>query len=175
VLPETRYAQGEQGRLAYQVVGDGPIDIVPLFSAGSIDLLWDIPPFARWFERLAKFSRLIMFDRRGAGGSDPTPSGAMPTWEEWAEDITLVMDAVGSERAAVAGTLDAGPIAMLFAAAHPDRTTALLVANTTAKFVTAEDYAAGLPLETALAFIETTEAIWGTEDMAAALAPSHRR
>src|SRR5947209_8822596 len=103
-------------------------------SGQVIDTLWEFPPSAAFLRRLASFSRLISFDRRGTGASDAAPVEGLASWEMWAEDAQAVLDAVGSERAALLAQADGGPIAMLFAAAHPERTQALILFNTTARY-----------------------------------------
>ena len=174
--PETRYAELGEDRIAYQVMGDGPIDLLyaPLTS-DCIDLRWDWPPYAEFVTRLATFSRLIMFDRRGFGASDSVSGGATPTWEHWADDARVVLDAVGSERAAILGHSDAGPIAILFAASQPERTRALILGNTTARFVTASDYPWGMPEADAQAAEAVIEEVWGTEAFADFGAPDSAR
>jgi len=173
VPPETRYATSDAGLIAYQVVGDGPFDLVYMNgSASHVDVRWEAPPFARFLERLASFSRLILFDRRGAGASDPVPIDATPTWEEWADDLRVVLDTVKSEQAALFAMLDAGPMAMLFAATYANRTKALVLGNTTARVRAAKDYPIGLSSEVAEATLEFFAQRWGTEDAATALAPT---
>jgi pimeloyl-ACP methyl ester carboxylesterase len=86
----------------------------------NVDLLWDVPRAAEVLTRFASFSRVIVFDRRGIGASDAVSLGAIPTWEEWTEDIVAVLNAVGSKRTAILASVDAGPIAILFAAMHPE-------------------------------------------------------
>jgi class 3 adenylate cyclase len=158
--------------IAYQVVGEGPLDLVYLSGSTShVDVRWESPHFARFYEGLASFSRLIVFDRRGNGASD-RPSGAMPSWEEWADDLLVVMDASESDRAAVFGHLDAGPMAMLFAATYPERTSALVLGNTGARFVVADDYPQGLTSEFVEAYLRLVEEQWGTEEFAAVASPS---
>jgi class 3 adenylate cyclase len=170
--PETRYASGSDGLIAYQVVGEGPLDLVYLSGSTShVDVRWESPQFSRLYEGFASFSRLIGFDRRGNGASD-RPSGAMPTWEEWADDLLVVMDAAGSDRAAVFGHLDAGPMAMLFAATYPERTTALVLGNTGARFLIGDDYPHGLTSEFVEAYLGFVEEHWGTEEFAVAASPS---
>jgi pimeloyl-ACP methyl ester carboxylesterase len=129
MLPETRYAQSGEINIAYQVVGDGPIDLV--FVPGFIshlDLQWADPRIARFFEKLASFSRLIMFDKRGTGLSDPVAGPA--SLEDRMEDVHAVMDAAGSERAALFGLSEGGPMSVLFAATYPERIQALLLCGT---------------------------------------------
>jgi pimeloyl-ACP methyl ester carboxylesterase len=172
-LPQTRYTSLNGADIAYQVLGDGPLDLV--YANGlteHIDLQWDHPLMARFLERLASFSRLIMFDRRGAGASDPVPLDALPTWEEWTDDLRTVLDAVGSKQAAIYAELDAGPVGMIFAATHPERTPALVLGNTVARYARAEDYRHGATAEAVEGIVETFRTTWGTEQLIAAVFPS---
>lgn len=116
--PETRYARSGELRIAYQVVGNGPFDLVfvPGFVS-NIELLWEIPEWAQYFTRLAVFSRLILFDKRGTGLSDRV--AGIATLEERMDDVRAVMDAAGSERAALFGVSEGGPMSLLFAATYP--------------------------------------------------------
>ena len=140
---ETRYAKAPDGTsIAYQVVGDGPVDLV--YASGiwsNVDLMWDLPPWAHFLERLASFSRLIVFDMRGVGLSDRGPEP--PTLELQRDDIAAVMDAVGLESAMVFGGARAGTMSMLFAATHPDRTKALVLYAPVAKTVSTPDFPYG--------------------------------
>jgi pimeloyl-ACP methyl ester carboxylesterase len=161
--PETCFATLGTDRIAYQVTGEGPVDLVFVGAVGtSVDARWEYPPCAEFLRRLASFSRLIMFDRRGMGASDPVALEALPTWEEWAEDAVAVLDAVGSKTAAVMGMADSGTPAILFAATHPERTEALILANCSARYVTGEGYPSGLTEEQAAALMGFLEANWGT-------------
>ena len=170
-IPETRYAPGDGGLIAYQVAGSGPADLVYMTGlASNVDARWDVAPMARFLERLASFSRVISFDRRGFGASDPVPSGIL-TWEECAHDLRAVMDAIGSERAAIFAENDDGPTALLFAATFPDRVTALVLANGAAKLVAGENYP-GVPLEAATALVDMVERGWGTEGLVELVAAS---
>jgi pimeloyl-ACP methyl ester carboxylesterase len=130
--PETRYAKSGDVNIAYQVVGDGPIDLVlvPGFVS-HLEIDWELPRYAHFLERLAGFSRLILFDKRGTGLSDRP--GGLPDLETRMDDVRAVMDAVGSERAALFGYSEGGPMCCLFAATHPERTTALALYGTYAK------------------------------------------
>jgi len=124
--PETRYAKSGEINIAYQVVGDGPIDLV--FVPGFIshlDLQWADPRVARFLDKLASFSRLILFDKRGTGLSDPVAAPA--PLEDRMDDVRAVMDAAGSERAALFGLSEGGPMTVLFAATYPERTRALVL------------------------------------------------
>jgi len=137
--PETHYAKSGDVSIAYQVLGSALIDLV--FVHGFIQnlaLVWDLPPLARYFRRLASFSRLILFDRRGVGLSDRVPT--VPPLETRMDDIRAVMDAADSQRAAVFGSSEGGPTAALFAATYPERTTALIMYGTYARGSWAPDY-----------------------------------
>ena len=172
ITPDTRFVRLGRDRIAYQVVGEGAVDLlyVPTLTT-SVDCQWDWPPIATFNRRLASFSRLIMFDQRGSGASDPVSLDALPSWEEWADDARAVLDAVGSEGAAIFGAGSAGPTAILFAATQPERTRALILANTGARFVSDDDYPYGLaPVAAETAVAVLTEA-WGTEDAAGLIAP----
>src|SRR5436309_5812167 len=121
--PATRYAKSGEVSIAYQVVGEGPIDVVMVLGfATHLELQWESPPFARFFERISSFSRLIIFDKRGTGLSDPVTEA--PTLEQRIDDVRAVMDAAGSERAVLFGVSEGGPMSALLAATHPDRVTA---------------------------------------------------
>jgi class 3 adenylate cyclase len=126
--PETRYAKSGDVNIAYQVVGEGPIDLVwvPGFVS-HLEVGWEEPSYRRFFERLASFSRVIIFDKRGTGLSDRVSVREIPTLEERMDDIRAVMDRVGSKRAAVFGISEGASLAALFAATYPERTSALIV------------------------------------------------
>jgi class 3 adenylate cyclase len=139
-VSQIRYARSGEHHIAYQVVGDGPIDLVYVPSwISQIEHYWEEPAVARFFRRLASFSRLIMFDRRGTGLSDPIPQPA--TLEEQMDDVVAVMDAAGSSIAAVFAQLEGGAMAALFAATHPERTGALVLYEAMARMTWAPDYA----------------------------------
>ncbi len=146
MAPETRYARSGELHIAYQVVGDGPMDLIYVPSwISQVEHYWEEPMVARYFNRLASFSRLIMFDRRGSGLSDPVPSA--PTLEEQMDDVVAVMDAAGSERAAVFALLEGGAMAALFAATHPERTGALVLYEAQPRTSWAPDYDWAIPRE----------------------------
>ena len=172
-IPETRYVKSGDVHIAYQVVGDGPRDLVFLSSWDvAIDFLWDEPSQIQFFEQLASFSRLILFDKRGTGASDSVSLEAMPTLESWVDDVRLVMDTVGSERAAILACTFTGPLAVLFAATCPERTTALVLAHTFARYRFAPDYPTGEPDEMLEEFLAGVEEEWGTGDPLLLYAPS---
>ena len=159
--------------VAYQVVGSGEIDLLWCYGLGShIELYWDERLPWQAFRDFASFTRLIMFDRRGTGASDGVPRNATPTWEEWAEDLGAVLDAAGSQKAAIMSTLEAGAFAILFAAMHPERVKALILINTGAKYERDEDYPIGFPPEATDAFIEWVAQSWGSTEFQAAIIPS---
>ena len=137
--PETRYARSGELHIAYQVVGSGPIDLVYVPSwISQVEHYWEEPGVARYLERLASFSRLILFDRRGSGLSDPVLRA--PTLEEQMDDVVAVMDAAGSQQAAVFAQLEGGAMAALFAATHPERTSALVLYEAMPRMSWAPDY-----------------------------------
>jgi pimeloyl-ACP methyl ester carboxylesterase len=144
--PPTQYAKSGDISIAYQVVGEGPIDLVLVLGfATHIELQWEGAPFARFCDRLGSFSRLILFDKRGTGLSDPVPE--VPTLEQRIDDIRAVMDAAGSERAALFGVSEGGPTSILFAATHPERATALVLHGAMARTTEAPDYPWASPAE----------------------------
>jgi class 3 adenylate cyclase len=165
--PRTRFARFGEDRIAYQVLGDGPIDVVmTVGSACNVDLLWDDAQYSDMYRRLAAFTRLILFDPRGAGSSDALQVGDEFAWESWCDDVIAVMDAAGSERAALVGALDASPAAILCAATRPERIQALIVFNGTARIRADEEYPIGHSPETADAVVETVTRVWGTPEAA---------
>ena len=128
--PQTRYTSIGDADVAYQVLGDGPRDLLYFYGLGSqIEQSWDDPITANFLHGLASFSRLILFDRRGTGASDGVPRSAIPTWEDWTEDVGAVLDAAGSEEAAILASTDGGPISILYTVAHPERVNALVLST----------------------------------------------
>ena len=138
-MTDVRFARSGDVHVAYRVVGEGPTDLVYAQGAYThLDVYWELPAFRRYCERLAEFSRLILFDKRGYGMSDRVPGAT--TLEERMDDIRAIMDAAGSERAAIMGESEGGPLAMLFAAAHPERTTALILQGAEVRERSDEDW-----------------------------------
>ena len=173
---ETRYARSGDVSIAYQVVGDGPFDLVYVPGwVSNIELMWEEPGLARFLQRLASFSRLILFDKRGTGLSDPVPTDGLPTLEERMDDVRAVMDAVGSERAALLGHSEGGNMCVLFTATYPERTTALILVGCYAKRIRSEDYPWAPTVEERTRQIEETEATWGSPAAFRELAPSKER
>jgi class 3 adenylate cyclase len=171
MAPQTRYARSGEVHIAYQVVGEGPLDLVYVPTwISQVEHLWEDSTVARYFERLASFSRLIMFDRRGSGLSDPV-AGA-PTLEEQMDDVVAVLDACGSERAALFAQFEAGAMAMMFAATHPERTRALVLYEAMARMAWAPDYDWALRPEEREAALETE---WGDGSRLHGMAPEAAR
>jgi pimeloyl-ACP methyl ester carboxylesterase len=142
--PETRYAKSGDVNIAYQVVGEGPLDVVLVHGwVQSFDASWEIEPIRRFYERLASFSRLILFDKRGTGLSDRVPVDDLPTLETRMDDMRAVLDVVGAERAAVLGHSEGGAMCALFAATYPERTQALVMVGSSARTRWAPDYPIG--------------------------------
>jgi pimeloyl-ACP methyl ester carboxylesterase len=162
VTPQTRYARTADGvHIAYQVHGDGPIDLViALGWMTNVEALWEVPSQARFLNRLASSSRLILFDKRGVGLSDRVPESQLPSLETRMDDLRAVMDAAASERAVVFGISEGGPMAMLFAATYPERTRGLLLFGTVADFTSGRE-AENEPIE-----LDRIERLWGTEEYA---------
>jgi pimeloyl-ACP methyl ester carboxylesterase len=145
-VSDTRYAKSGETHIAYRVVGDGPIDVVLIADWFShVEAVWDEPSLAYCLRRLGSFARLLIFDKRGVGLSDPVPLTTLPTLEEWMDDVRAVMDDAGPSRAAVIGIGAGGPMAMVFAATHPERVSALVLINTYARLARDVDYPWGLP------------------------------
>lgn len=160
--PETRYVQNGDVNIAYQVLGNGPIDVVFVMGwISHLEYFWKHHLFATFLDRLASFSRLILFDKRGTGLSDRVPLSELPTLEQRMEDVHAVMDAVGSERAVLIGVSEGGPMCSLFAATYPERTTALVMIGTYAKRIKDDDYPWAPSVEQRSAFFDLVKRDWG--------------
>ena len=172
--PPTRYARSNAGYVAYQTLGEGPRDLLFVANWGSnLDAMWEEPSLAHYFHRLSRIGRVICFDKRGSGVSDPVPLASLPTLEEWMDDARIVLDAVGSEQAAVVGDTEGGPMAMLFAATRPSRVSALVLVNSFARWRRAPDYPIGMPDATMEKLLSLYERHWGQNaDMLGLTAPS---
>lgn len=171
---EIRYAMSRDGQaVAYQMFGEGPVNLVFVPDwVTNLDVMWEEPTLARFLERLSSFARVICFDKRATGLSDPVPLGAIPTWEEWMFDVGTVMDAAGRTRAAIFGHGDGGTMALLFAATHPERTTALILADAYARRARAPDYPWGVPEHVIPRLVDMVVSTWGTGEAALGGAPS---
>ena len=171
IAAETRYARSGDVHIAYQIVGDGPLDLV--FSPSPVSNLevgWEWPPFARFLGRLAAFSRLILFDKRGTGLSDRVTDAA--TLEERMDDVRAVMDAAGSERAAIFGSSEGGPMALLFAATYPERVSSVVLYGSYAKAINGVDYDSGVDAAEFEFGMEMMEAEWGNCALIEVFSPS---
>ena len=160
--PETMYAPSGDVNIAYQVIGDAPLDLVFVMGwVSHMEYFWREPSFARFLLRLASFSRLILFDKRGTGLSDRVPIDQLPTLEQRMDDVRAVMDAVGSERAALCGVSEGGPMCSLFAATYPEKTLALVMIGTYAKRIRDAEYPWGPTMEQREQFFDVMRRQWG--------------
>ena len=165
-IPETQYAMNGDLAVAYQVFGDGPRDllVMPNFLT-NVEAQWELPELRRWFEELATFTRVIIFDQPGTGVSDPISLDAPPSLEQWIDSARVVLDAVGSSEAAVASYPGAVGCAALFAATYPTRVSTLIALDGFARWAWAEDYPFGTPRDVIDSFLEGMALIWGTGEL----------
>ena len=171
VQPETRYADSGGVNIAYQVLGDGPGDLVFVMGwVSNIEVFWEEPTLARFLTRLASFSRLILFDKRGTGLSDRVTD--MPSLEVRMDDVRAVMDAVASERAALFGVSEGGPMSALFSATYPSRVSALIMHGGFPRRIRTPDFPWGPTEQERRAWIEQMRREWGGTFGLAARAPS---
>jgi class 3 adenylate cyclase len=174
--PDTQYTLANGIHLAYQVVGEGERDVVYVAEARTpIDLLWDDPLAALGLRQLAGCGRLITCDVRGWGASDPVDLNALPAMQAWMDDIVAVMDAAGSESAAVVAASEAALPVMLLAATHPDRVSSLALINPWARYLRGPGYPFGLPRESGARLVEAYRAASGRGSIADRMAPSRAR
>jgi class 3 adenylate cyclase len=168
-----RYAKNGNVHIAYRVMGEGPIDLIVIPGwISHLEVGWDNPLMAHYAERLASFSRLILFDKRGTGLSDPVPLDLLPTLEQRMEDVHAVLDAVGSKRAALYRVSEGGPMSALFAATYPERTSALVMWGSYAKWTKDEDYPWAPTRAEHEAAFDVYERKWGTPIGLRTFAPS---
>ena len=172
--PQTRYVKSGDAHIAYQVLGEGPADLIVVRGYIShVEVAWESPALAAFYRRLASFCRLILFDKRGTGLSDRVPEDRLPTLEQRIDDVRAVMEAVGSERAALLGASEAGPMCLLFAATYPERTLGLLLWGCFARYDWRRGfigrYWGGDTVDDAL---DRLEREWGDGGDLAAMAPS---
>lgn len=171
--PETSYARSGEINIAYQVIGEGALSLV--FVPGwvsNVELAWEEASSRRFLERLASFARLILFDKRGTGLSDPVSDDQLPTLEQRMDDVRAVMDAVGVERAALFGVSEGVPMSALFAATYPQRTNAIVLYGGYAKRIYSEDYPWAPTREARQAFFDAIAQGWGGVVDLGTLAPS---
>jgi len=167
VNPDVAYARNGKIAIAYEAVGDGPIDLVYLPGfINNLEVMWSNPLFARFLERMASFSRLIIIDRRGAGLSDRLSPEDLPPLEDLVDDVTAVLDTLGVERAAVLGSSDCGSLCAMFAASHPERTAALILYATAAAESTESGFDASWDVEAWERYLTDLQGRWGTFDYA---------
>jgi len=160
MLPQTRYAKSGDVNIAYQVLGQGPPDLVLIPGwVSNIEIFWEEPAVVRFFTRLASFSRLILFDKRGTGLSDRVAE--MPNLETRMDDVRAVLDTVGSERAALFGYSEGGVLCALFAATYPNRASALIMHGSYARLTSAPDYPWGLNEQERSALVDQAVREWG--------------
>lgn len=166
MIPDVRYAKTTDGvHIAYQVIGEGPIDVVwPGYGYSNIEYAWRIPSVGGFLRKIGSLGRLIFLDTRGRGLSDRIGGGQLATFEGQMGDVLAVMDAVGSDRAALFGTDQTGPLAIVFAATYPERTSALIVCASYARGTWAPDYPGGWTDEQWDAYLEELERRWGQPD-----------
>ncbi len=170
--PRTQYVRSGDVQLAYQIFGEGDRDLVlALDWASHLEALWDQPLVEEFLASLGRVGRVLWFDMRGVGMSDPVPGGASAP-EDWVDDVVAVMDAAGSERATVVAQGHAVQMALLAAATHRERISSLVLYNGFARLARADDYPAGIPVGAHELLLEGIDTAWGTGAFAAALAPS---
>ena len=161
--PKTQYAKSGRVHIAYQVLGEGPLDLVWIPGwISHVELAWEMPAAARFFRHLASFGRLILFDKRGTGLSDAVPVDQLPTLEQRMDDVRAVMDAAGSGTAALLGLSEGGPMGLLFAATYPQRTRALVIISSFARIAWASDYEFGTDVDAFDRYLERLDREWGT-------------
>ena len=176
--PETQYVPAsEGGYLAYQVVGDGPVDVVlPMNGGFAIDLIWEEPTIAASLRRvshgLATFSRVFAFDPRGFGSSGRVDPQRVPAIQTWMDDITTVMDAAGSEQACLLSWSLSALSVMLFAATYPHRVSAVVAVNAIARFLRNDECTWGMSTDQFLVYLLAIEEAWGTGEVTRVRAPS---
>ena len=159
---KTEYVRSGDTHIAYQVVGDGPIDMVYVPGwVSHVELAWEEPTLARFLNRLASFSRLICFDKRGTGLSDRVPNDKLPTLEERMDDLRVVLDAVGANSVSVFGVSEGANLCALFAATYPNRTNAVVLFGSFAKRIWSEDYPWAPTMQERAKDYEIIEREWG--------------
>ncbi|HEY7652047.1 MAG TPA: alpha/beta fold hydrolase, partial [Methylomirabilota bacterium] len=172
-LPTTRYVRSGDVNLAYQVVGEGPPDLVLVPGwVSNVECFWEEPRVARFLRQLASIGRLILFDKRGTGLSDRVPPNALPTLEQRMTDVRAVMDAVGSKRATLVGYSEGGSMCALFAATYPDRAAGLVMIGSYARMIQAPDHPWGPSADDYARYVELVERDWGGPLGIARRAPS---
>jgi class 3 adenylate cyclase len=171
--PETRYTKSGDVNIAYQVVGEGPFDLIWVPGwISNVEESWEVPEYAHFLSRLASFSRLILFDKRGTGLSDRVSNESLPTLEQRMDDVRAVLEAAGSEQAALFGSSEGGNLSVLFTATYPERVRAVVLAAVYAKRLWSPDYPWAPTEEARESEHELLETEWGREMDLSVLAPS---
>jgi serine/threonine protein kinase/class 3 adenylate cyclase/alpha-beta hydrolase superfamily lysophospholipase len=161
-IPEIHYTRSGEVNIAYQIVGEGPLDLVFVMGwVSHLEWFWKEPSFARFLNRLASFSRVILFDKRGTGLSDRVPLNELPTLEQRMDDVRAVLEAAGSDKAVLLGISEGGPLCSLFSATYPERTIALVMIGSYARRLWAEDYPWGPSDAQREHFFEEIRQAWG--------------
>lgn len=172
-MRRVQYAKVGDSHVAFQVIGSGAVDLV--FACewwNHLEEQWNHPPIANFLDALASFSRLVLFDKRGTGLSDPLPAAQPPTLENWIDDVRAVMDAARSERACILGQGGGAPMAAVFAAFHPDRADRLVLSNAWCRLTQAPDFPYGWPAEAVEPILTQLVGTWGRGDVLDHAAPS---
>jgi class 3 adenylate cyclase len=170
--PETQYALNGDLSVAYQVLGEGPRDLISMSNfVSNVDASWEIPEIRRWNETVASFARMILFDQPGTGVSDPISLESPPSLEQWTDSARAVLDAVGSTQAVVSAFDGGAPSAILFAATYPARVSALILIDGTARLAADDGYTFGMPADVLERFLESVGQIWGTGELQHGLNP----
>lgn len=172
--PATHYARGDGAYTAYQVFGTGPPTCLFVTNwLQNLDVMWDEPTLRAYLERLGSFSRVVCFDKRGSGVSDPVPLDSLPPAEHWVDDVRHVLAATATDQVVVIGDTEGVPLALLLAATFPDRVSALVIVNGFARWRRADDYPIGMPAATVDLLVERYEQHWGvTAEVLGLTAPS---
>lgn len=171
-VPETRYAKSGDLHIAYQLVGEGPPLVVSDQWFSNVDAQWDFPPMRRLLRRLASFARIVLFDKRGMGLSDPVPMRAAPSLEEWMDDLRAVLDDAGIDQTAILCGVGATYMGVLFAATYPERVRSLVIVNGYARMARTTDYEWGRSSEEIGEYVENVKRDWGKPGTMDLLAPS---
>ncbi|MDP9326155.1 MAG: alpha/beta hydrolase, partial [Candidatus Dormibacteraeota bacterium] len=168
---DVKYARSGELHIAYGTMGEGPVDLLAVSpGVGALDAQVSI--LDSTFLRLAQFARVVQYNQRGGGLSDPVPREGVPTMDERIDDIRAVLDACGSERTALLGQGHGGPTSIFFAGTYPDRVSSLVLFDTYARWQRADDYPPGMPADVTARFNEMTKRMWGTGGSIAAFMPS---
>jgi class 3 adenylate cyclase len=171
-IPETRYAMNGDLAVAYQVIGEGPRDLISMSNfVSNVEANWEVAEIRRWNEALSSFTRLILFDQPGTGVSDPISLESPPSLEQWTDSARVVLDAVGAGQAVVSAFDGGAGSAILFAATYPARVSALILIDGTARLAADDDYPFGMPVDVLERFLQSVDHIWGTGELQHGLNP----